>query len=156
MRYWLWGLLGRSRHSERQITWIPTLLHEQNVVPGLANRFLSRWANSVALSFSESTAYLKGKNVWVSGLPIRPDIGQIGQAEGRTRFGLAADVTTYLAFGGSLGAQWLNTLAVGAWSLLVKEGRRFQVIHVTGRRTMNASKNSIVPHDHGEGSPLLS
>ena len=31
---------------------IPTLLHEQNVLPGLANRFLSRWADSVAVSFS--------------------------------------------------------------------------------------------------------
>ncbi len=113
---------------------IPTLLHEQNVFPGLANRLLSRWVNSVAVSFPESTSYLKGKNVWVSGLPIRSEMGQVSQAEGRARFGLATDVTTYLVFGGSLGAQRLNTLAVEAWPLLLQEGRRFQVIHVTGAK----------------------
>jgi UDP-N-acetylglucosamine--N-acetylmuramyl-(pentapeptide) pyrophosphoryl-undecaprenol N-acetylglucosamine transferase len=108
------------------------LLQEQNVFPGLANRFLSRWADSVAVSFQESVGYLKGKNVWVSGLPIRPEIGRVTQAEGRKRFGLAADQPTYLIFGGSLGAQRLNSLAVEVWPLLLQKGRPFQVIHVTG------------------------
>ena len=91
---------------------IRILLQEQNVFPGLANRLLTRWADSVAVSFQESLGYLKGKNIWVSGLPIRPEIGQIAQAEGRKRLGLALDEPTYLIFGGSLGATRLNSLAV--------------------------------------------
>jgi UDP-N-acetylglucosamine--N-acetylmuramyl-(pentapeptide) pyrophosphoryl-undecaprenol N-acetylglucosamine transferase len=110
------------------------LLHEQNVYPGLANRLLSRWADSVAVSFQQSAGYLKGKNVWVSGLPIRPDIGQIAKAAGLKHFGLGPDVPTYLVFGGSLGAKRLNYLAVEAWPLLLQKGCKFQVIHVTGMK----------------------
>ena len=75
---------------------IKTLLHEQNVFPGLANRFLSRWADSVAVSFPASEAYFKVK-VWVSGLPIRPEIGQIDQTPAAGHFGLGyADVRPFL------------------------------------------------------------
>jgi UDP-N-acetylglucosamine--N-acetylmuramyl-(pentapeptide) pyrophosphoryl-undecaprenol N-acetylglucosamine transferase len=113
---------------------IRTLLHEQNVYPGLANRFLSRWADSVAVSFAASETYFKGKKVWVSGLPIRPEIGQIDQTTGRRHFGLDMQASTVLVFGGSLGAQRLNTLATEAWPLLLKKGLLFQVLHVTGTK----------------------
>jgi UDP-N-acetylglucosamine--N-acetylmuramyl-(pentapeptide) pyrophosphoryl-undecaprenol N-acetylglucosamine transferase len=113
---------------------IRTLLHEQNVYPGLANRLLSRWADAVAVSFPASVSYFKGENVWVSGLPIRPDIGHISPADGCKRFNLELDVPTYLVFGGSLGAQRINTLAVSSWELLLKQDRKFQVIHITGTK----------------------
>jgi UDP-N-acetylglucosamine--N-acetylmuramyl-(pentapeptide) pyrophosphoryl-undecaprenol N-acetylglucosamine transferase len=113
---------------------VRTLLHEQNVFPGLSNRFLSRWADSVAVSFPGSEAYFKRKNVWVSGLPIRPEMGQTDQTTGRRSFGLDMQTSTVLVFGGSLGAQRLNTIVTHAWPLLQKKGISFQVIHVTGTK----------------------
>jgi len=113
---------------------IRTLLHEQNVFPGLANRFLSRWADSVAVSFPQSSAYFKTKEVWVSGLPIRPDIGHIDRAAARQSFGLDVNLTTFLVFGGSLGARRLNTIVTEAWPLLLEKGLSFQVLHVTGSK----------------------
>src|SRR5258708_4689 len=51
---------------------VPTLIHEQNVYPGLANRFSSRWVRSVAVSFPESKKYFPAGNVWFSGFPGQP------------------------------------------------------------------------------------
>ena len=89
---------------------------------------------SVAVSFPESTAYLKGPNVWVSGLPIRPEIGKISQIEGVARFGLSPEVDIYLIFGGSLGAERLNSLVCAAWPFVLSAKKPFQVLHVTGHR----------------------
>lgn len=112
---------------------IKTLLHEQNVFPGLANRFLSRWADSVAISFPASADYFKGET-WVSGLPIRPDIGQADRQKALKDFGLANDLPTFLVFGGSLGAQKLNTLVTEAWGMLLKQNMKFQILHITGSK----------------------
>jgi UDP-N-acetylglucosamine--N-acetylmuramyl-(pentapeptide) pyrophosphoryl-undecaprenol N-acetylglucosamine transferase len=113
---------------------IRTLLHEQNAFPGLANRFLARWADSVAVSFPFSLTYFpKGKS-WVSGLPVRPEIGTIDQTAGRQHLGLDPQVHTFLVFGGSLGAQKINTLCIEAWGLLQAKNLKFQVIHITGTK----------------------
>ena len=54
---------------------IPALVHEQNVVPGVANRFLSRFVDGVALSFEETGRYLpRSKGVRTTGNPIRSSI----------------------------------------------------------------------------------
>jgi len=113
---------------------IRTMLHEQNVFPGLANRLLSRWADSVAISFPASQPYFKGKNVWVSGLPIRREIGRIDKTAARASLGLTKDLTTFLVFGGSLGAAKLNSTVVDAWPLLIQKNIPFQVLHVTGAK----------------------
>jgi UDP-N-acetylglucosamine--N-acetylmuramyl-(pentapeptide) pyrophosphoryl-undecaprenol N-acetylglucosamine transferase len=113
---------------------IRTLLHEQNAFPGLANRFLSRWSDSIAVSFPVSLIYFPKVKSWVSGLPIRPEIGRIDQAAGRRNLGLAPQIPTILVFGGSLGAQKLNSLCVEAWPLLRAKNLAFQVIHITGTK----------------------
>lgn len=115
---------------------IRTLLHEQNVYPGLANRFLARYARSVAVSFKESERYFPRSKVWTSGLPIRPEIGQVDQTTGRRTFGLELETKTYLVFGGSLGAQRLNRTLPEVWKALIQKGERFQVLHITGKNDL--------------------
>jgi len=117
-----------------RILGIRTLLHEQNAYPGLANRFLARWADSVAVSFPASQAYFPKAKTWLSGLPIRPGIGTMDQTSGRRQLGLDPQRPTVLVFGGSLGAQKLNTLSAEAWPLLLAKNVTFQVIHITGTR----------------------
>ncbi len=111
---------------------IPTLLHEQNVIPGMANKFLSRLVDSVAVSFEDSLAFFPKSKVWVSGLPVRSEMGQTDRTTGRRNFGLELETTTYLVFGGSLGAQKLNSTVVETWDLLTRQGHTFQVLHITG------------------------
>jgi len=113
---------------------IRTLLHEQNALPGLANRLLSRWADSVAVSFPASQAYFPKTKTWMSGLPVRPEIGSVDQQSGRQHLGLNPQTSTILVVGGSLGAQKLNSMTVQAWPLLLKRHVEFQVLHITGAK----------------------
>lgn len=111
-----------------------TLIHEQNVLPGLSNRVTGRWVKSIALSFAESKRYFTAQKAWVSGLPIRPEIGSLTQTAGRARLGLNPDLMTFLVFGGSQGAHRLNEAVAGACRLMITQGKNFQILHITGER----------------------
>ena len=109
---------------------LPIVLHEQNAVPGLANRVGARFARTVAVSFPGTPL----KRAQYVGLPIRRMISTLDRpamrAEARRHFGLDPDVPTLLVTGGSQGARRLNQAVSGAASALREAG--VQVLHVTG------------------------
>jgi len=84
---------------------VRTVIHEQNAIPGLANRNLAKRVDRVLLTFPEASQYLDGANVIVTGLPVRKEIlamykeGSIARPAGKF---------TLLAFGGSLGSSSIN------------------------------------------------
>jgi len=85
---------------------IRTLIHEQNAIPGLANRFLSRFVDAVLVSYPQTAASLPGaKRIVVTGTPVREGFFLSRRTEGAyQRFGLDPDRKTVLVFGGSLGS----------------------------------------------------
>lgn len=85
---------------------VPTVIHEQNVLPGRANRFLARFADVVVLTFEESLGYLNGVKgrVVVAGTPLREEI----LAAGRERKPHEGGVFNLLVLGGSQGARILS------------------------------------------------
>ncbi len=85
---------------------VPTLLLEQNAIPGRTNRALSLFTGAVAVSFAGSEAYLKGRSV-LTGNPVRRSIAELAP---RTR----GPLRTLLSFGGSRGARALNEAWIGA------------------------------------------
>lgn len=92
---------------------IPLVLHEQNSVPGLANRILSRFAAAVAITYKQSREYLKQpERAVMTGNPVRADVLAATRASGRARLGLCADDLVLLVFGGSRGARHLNSALV--------------------------------------------
>jgi UDP-N-acetylglucosamine--N-acetylmuramyl-(pentapeptide) pyrophosphoryl-undecaprenol N-acetylglucosamine transferase len=117
---------------------IPTVLHEQNAVPGIANVVGSRTAKRVALTFEEARSrFPRDAEIRVVGNPIRPVIATLDRAgarrEGSEAFGLDPAKRTVLVMGGSLGATTLNDAAAGLvvrWrdrsepQLLVSAGRK--------------------------------
>lgn len=116
----------------------PLVLHEQNAVPGLANRLGARWARSVALSFDEASRWLpRTARVVVTGNPVRSSILKVRGAredlaeEAARELDLDRGRRTVAIFGGSQGAVHLNTATLGALRLL---GDRpdLQVILLTG------------------------
>jgi UDP-N-acetylglucosamine--N-acetylmuramyl-(pentapeptide) pyrophosphoryl-undecaprenol N-acetylglucosamine transferase len=109
----------------------PTVLLEQNIIPGLTNRLLSRLADLACLTFEPSRDFLSPKvRAVVTGNPIR-DVGDTADAEGaRTRLGLKAGVFTVFVFGGSQGARRLVEATRDA--LDVWAGRGMQLIVQTG------------------------
>ncbi len=89
---------------------VPLVLHEQNSVPGLANRVLSRWATRVALTYPEASSALKHpERCVVTGNPVRPGVVDASRERGRELFGVPLDALLLLAFGGSRGARHINT-----------------------------------------------
>jgi len=87
---------------------IPALIHEQNVFPGTAVKFLANKCNVTAISFEESEKYLKGATkLSLTGNPIRPAILSHSSEECRKSLGLLGK-KVILSFGGSLGANRIN------------------------------------------------
>lgn len=109
---------------------IPLVVHEQNALPGIANKFGARKATRVAVSFPDTP--LKGAEY--VGLPIRRMISTLDRpalrAEARAFFGLDADLPTLVVTGGSQGARRLNQAVSGAAPALAAAG--IQVLHVAG------------------------
>lgn len=111
---------------------VPLVLHEQNSVPGLANRFLSRWASRVAVTYPGSAALLRHPSrVTVTGNPVRRAVLEADRARGRRLLGLSDDALVLLAFGGSRGAKHLNS-ALAALYGRVREVPRIKVLQVAG------------------------
>ncbi len=114
---------------------IKTLLHEQNVVPGTANKVLGRFADAIALSFDETRKFLRAPaKMTVTGNPIRSAIERDTRDEAFAFFGFNPERTTILVLGGSQGAESINRIFVDAMKLLPpKMHDRIQVLHLCGR-----------------------
>lgn len=112
---------------------IPTVIHEQNAVPGAANRLLGRGARGVAVAFSGSEKAFGTKRVKVVGNPVRAELARPAAREEALRFfGLKDGVFTLAVVGGSQGAQSLNQ-AVTAALPLFGEDQPVQVILAAGK-----------------------
>jgi UDP-N-acetylglucosamine--N-acetylmuramyl-(pentapeptide) pyrophosphoryl-undecaprenol N-acetylglucosamine transferase len=111
---------------------VPLVLHEQNSVPGLANKVLSRWASAVGVTYGESAPLLaRPARVEVTGNPVRPAVLTADRARGRQSLSLPAESTVMLVFGGSRGARHLNSAIVSLRSRL-SEISDLNIIHIAG------------------------
>lgn len=111
---------------------IPVVLHEANVIPGRANRFLSRWAKVFALGFEETRNHIRHRNMIYTGIPLRKTNPTNGGNENPEWNVLKANVFTVLAMGGSRGARALNEIVAKAVVSLHARGKAVQIIHLTG------------------------
>jgi len=114
---------------------IKTLLHEQNVIPGRANRVLAKLVDRVAISFAETKDYLgiSHERITLTGNPIRKELRIINKEEARKFFGLDKDRFTVLVMGGSQGSQHVNSGALRVFSAF-DYMRQLQVIHLAGAK----------------------
>ncbi len=115
------------------LTRTPLVLAEQNSVPGLANRVLSRWARAVAVTYEVSRTHLKHPDrVTLTGNPVRATVLEADRMAGRVSLGLDSDALVLLVFGGSRGARHINDTMIALWpTLSTIDG--LQVVHVAGR-----------------------
>lgn len=120
---------------------LPVVLHEQNAVPGLANKVAARFARVVAVSFP-GTPLPRAEYV---GLPLRKGITGLDRAAARAgarqSLGLDADRPLLLVSGGSQGAVTINDATFGARDQLLAAG--VDVLHVLGPRNMTADLTRV-------------
>lgn len=115
---------------------IKTLIHEQNVIPGRANRLLAKFADKIAISFVETKNYLNNsERAVLTGNPIRRELkaDKDLRQEALNFFGFNNNKLTILVMGGSQGSHRINTCFLNAVSM-IKDKSGFQVIHLAGQQ----------------------
>ncbi|NQT95133.1 MAG: undecaprenyldiphospho-muramoylpentapeptide beta-N-acetylglucosaminyltransferase [Candidatus Omnitrophica bacterium] len=119
---------------------IKTIIHEQNVSLGRANKILLKKADKVFLSFSHRLMD-KSKKYIVTGNPLRPSLLEglksLTKAQAKARLGLSRNKKTILVLGGSRGAPAINSLIMKVLVELDElQRKRIQIIHVCGKKDL--------------------
>ncbi len=111
---------------------IPTCIQEQNALPGVTNKILSRYVKKVFLGYQEAARYLPAKTtVEYTGNPVREEILAKNRKVAIAELGLDPGKKTILVSGGSRGAESINKAMLDAERIL--SGRHdVQVLHATG------------------------
>jgi UDP-N-acetylglucosamine--N-acetylmuramyl-(pentapeptide) pyrophosphoryl-undecaprenol N-acetylglucosamine transferase len=117
---------------------IPTIIQEQNVIPGITNKILARFVRKIALGYEEAGKYFsvdKEKMVY-TGNPIRREVMECTRDEGTRALGLNSGMKTILISGGSRGARSINQAMLEVHKRF--SGRKdVQLLHVTGKSEYN-------------------
>jgi UDP-N-acetylglucosamine--N-acetylmuramyl-(pentapeptide) pyrophosphoryl-undecaprenol N-acetylglucosamine transferase len=112
---------------------VPTLLLEQNAVPGLTNRLLARLVRAAAVTYESTLPYFRGKG-FVAGNPVRAEFLRTRAAGDPQRAPDAA--LRVLIFGGSQGAHAINVACVEAAAKLAASPTPLVITHQTGDRDL--------------------
>jgi len=111
---------------------LPSFVHESNAIAGRANRLAAKFATRVLLGFEDCRPYFSGSSCFVTGTPVRKNLGHpIPREEALKVFNLDPSRTTLLVTGGSQGASGINQLLFKTAPLLPTEN--LQIIHLTGK-----------------------
>ncbi|TSC75689.1 MAG: hypothetical protein G01um101430_183 [Parcubacteria group bacterium Gr01-1014_30] len=133
----------------------PVFLHESDVVPGLANKIMSRFSLEIFASFPvEKTEYFPRKKMLFVGNPIRAEIllGSLKEAEGVFR--LKGGKPLILVLGGSQGSQRINDVLLAILPDLLVQ---FEIIHQTGAKNLGeieAETNIVLAPKGASGEKL--
>ena len=146
-----WGVIGRHRpkvvigvggYSSGPVValasmrGVPTLLMEQNALPGLTNRLLAPLVSAAAVTYSESVSFF-GNKAFVSGNPVRPEFFEEAYEQPSSPPGAAR----VLVFGGSQGAHAINMAMVEAAARLAAATPRLAITHQTGERDLEVVRD---------------
>ena len=127
------GYASAPAYEAARKTRTPTVVHEANALPGMANRRAAKFASAVGVAFENAPLH----RAQFVGMPLRPEIEALANlrdaAEARKHFGLKPDVVTLLVTGGSLGAKRINETIEASRKALSAAG--VQVLHIVGSRS---------------------
>lgn len=120
---------------------IPSIIHEQNSIPGLTNKFLSKYVDKIAISFKEAEQYFPSDKVVLTGNPRATEVLGHDGIKGRQSAGLSLTKKTVLIFSGSRGARPINEAVVSVINDFAI--RDYQVLYVTGEIHFESVKEKI-------------
>src|ERR1041384_336822 len=114
---------------------IPIVVHEQTIIPGLANRIAERVASRILLSFKETVSFFDSTKTTFVGNPLRVELkkGLPCRSEALHRLGLNSELPVLYVTGGAQGANALNKVVADALPDLLKD---WQIIHQCGVNSM--------------------
>ncbi len=109
---------------------IPTIIHESDMTPGLANKLSIPSATKVCHNFPETAQYLPKEKAVLTGSPIREELLSGDKDRGLQLCGFHSKKPVIMVIGGSLGAVAVNN---NVRSALPKLLEKFQVVHLCGQ-----------------------
>jgi UDP-N-acetylglucosamine--N-acetylmuramyl-(pentapeptide) pyrophosphoryl-undecaprenol N-acetylglucosamine transferase len=115
---------------------VPIFLHESDITPGLANRFLGKFALEIFVSFPRTETFSLKKMILV-GNPIRKEILEGTKEEAKKIFKLKGGRPVILVLGGSQGAQRINDKILEVLPQILTD---FELIHQSGEKNLNQVK----------------
>ncbi len=91
---------------------IPTLIQEQNSIPGITNRILAKYADTICAAYEKVKEVFPAEKTIITGNPVRQDLLEVNKLRDNAlaHFNLSAEKKTVLILGGSLGARRINRL----------------------------------------------
>lgn len=117
---------------------VPLVVHEQNSVMGMANKYLAKTARAVALTYEVAGVPVADKEkLVVTGNPVRSSVLTSTREEGRSMLGIPEEASMLLVFGGSLGARHLNA-AISSMKKDLLAIDNLYVVHITGPKELEA------------------
>lgn len=111
---------------------IPLVVHEQNSIMGMANKYLAKHASAVALTYEVAgEPVADASKLVLTGNPVRKQVFEATRSEGRAYCGVPEDALMLVVFGGSLGARHINTAICAAKDMLLERDQLY-IRHITG------------------------
>ncbi len=120
---------------------VPAIIHEQNVYPGLTVKGSQKYADYIAVSFTETMEFIKKCKCVVTGNPIRPEVLRANSEESRAKLGMT-DKPFVLVFGGSLGAGKINDTMIEVLKYICKD-ESINLLFGTGDKNFNKVMEKI-------------
>lgn len=124
---------------------VPTMIHEQNVFPGITNKMLSKVVDVIGISFAEAEKYFPEearKKLVLVGNPVRKDILIADRKSSREKLNLRPDIILIYSFGGSGGQISLNEAIINVIKNYNGQ-KNIRIIHVTGKKHYEGFMESI-------------
>lgn len=121
---------------------IPAVIHEQNSVPGLTNKFLSRYVQKVAICFDSAREFFPAEKVILTGNPRASEVvGKAAGSEELAKLGLKGNIPTALIAGGSRGARPINEAVIKSLAQLAN--KPYQILYITGEAHFDDVKREV-------------
>ncbi|MCD5076517.1 undecaprenyldiphospho-muramoylpentapeptide beta-N-acetylglucosaminyltransferase [Enterococcus gallinarum] len=111
---------------------IPTIIHEQNSVPGITNKFLTRYVDKIAIAFQDAAHYFPDKKTVLVGNPRGQEVKNSQKSAILASYDLDPKKKTVLVFGGSQGALKINQAIIEAIPIFAKKD--YQLLYASGDR----------------------
>lgn len=122
---------------------IPVVVHEQNSVMGIANKYLAKKAAAVALTYRVAGEPVADKSKLVlTGNPVRASIFDSTREQGRAMLGIPDEALMLLVFGGSLGARHINAALCELKDRLLAVDNLY-IVHITGPKELETVQHDL-------------
>lgn len=123
---------------------IPTLIHESNSYPGLANKFLSKFVDCICITYESCRKHFKtNKEIYLTGNPVRSNLDCKLNETVYEKLKIDKTKPVVFSFGGSNGSYYLNEAIIEMSKSFKGE---FNILHATGKKNYDYVANKITDH----------